>query len=90
MNVEELSAIRQGAELQSVKPYIDNDIAGMQKAVISFVLNAVNNGTLTPEIAMSKWVEFVSYTKLQQRLEQRIRVGQTIGANHVQDLDINR
>jgi hypothetical protein len=87
MKVEDLSAIREGAKIQSMKPYMDNEISGLQKAVISFVLAAVNNGTLTPEMALSKWVEYVSYVKLQQKLEQRIRIGQDIGAKNAQDLD---
>lgn len=87
MNENDLSAIRIGAELQSLKPYMDNEITGMQKAVVSFVLAAVNSGTLTPEVALTKWVEYISYSKLQQKLEQRIRVGQSVGATHSETLD---
>lgn len=87
MHEQELSAIRQGAEIQALKPYMDNEIAILQKAVVSFILASVNNGTLTPEIALSKWIEYVSYFKLQQKLEQRIRIGQSVGAEHAETLD---
>lgn len=87
MTPEDLGAIRSGAELQSVKPYMDAEIAGLQKAVVSFVLSAVVNGTLTPEIALSKWVEYISYTKLSQKLDQRIRVGQSVGSHNTDTLD---
>lgn len=88
MNVEELSIIRHGAELQNMKPYMDNEISSMQKAVVSFILAAVNNGTLTPEIAMSKWVEYVSYQKLGQKIDQRIRMGQDMGQKNSANLDL--
>lgn len=87
MTEEALSAIRTGAEIQSFKPYMDNEISGMQKSVVSFVLAAVNSGTLTPEVALTKWVEYVSYLKLQQKLEQRIRIGQSAGQSVSNELD---
>lgn len=87
MKIEDLAAVRMGAEIQSIKPYMDNEIAGMQKAVVSFILAAVNNGTLTPDIALSKWVEYISYQKLGMKLDQRIRVGQSVGATIEQNLD---
>lgn len=89
MNENDLSAIRIGAELQNMKPYMDSEIAGMQKAVVSFILAAVNNGTLTPDIALSKWVEYISYQKLGMKLEQRIRIGQSVGAQVGDNLDFH-
>lgn len=83
---EELGTIRKGAEMQNMKPYLDNEIAGMQKAVVSSVLAAVNNGNLTAEMALSKWMEYISYQKLLQKFEQRINIGVSIGAKR--NLDI--
>lgn len=88
MNVEDLGAIRRGADYQQMKPQLDNEIETMQKAVVSFVLAAVNNGSLTPEIALTKWVEYISYQKLQQKIDQRIRIGQSIGAANKETLDL--
>lgn len=82
----ELSAIRHGAEIQSMKPYMDAEIISMQKAVVSSVLQAVNDGSLTAEKALSKWMEYIAYQKLLQKLDQRIAVGASIGA--VRNLDI--
>lgn len=84
----DLGLIRVGAEIQSMKPYMDAEISGMQKAVVSSVLAAVNNGTLTMEMALTKWHEYISYYKLNQKLEQRIRIGQSVGA--VNNLDMNK
>lgn len=89
MKAEDLGAIRVGAEMQAVKPYIDSEIEGMKKAVVSSILQKVNDGSLTPDVALSKWVEYVAYIKLQQKYEQRIRMGQSIGAAQGNSLDIN-
>lgn len=88
MKVEELAVMRTGAELQNLQPYMNSEIIGMQKAIVSFVLSAVNNGTLTPEIAMSKWVEYIAYQKLNQKISQRIRMGQDLGQKNAITLDI--
>lgn len=87
MKVDDIAVVRNGAEMQNIKPYMDVEISSMQKAVVSFVLASVNNGTLTPEVALSKWIEYISYTKLQQRIDQRIRMGQTISDQVKQELD---
>lgn len=89
MNANDLAAIRSGAEMQSVKPYMDQEIGGLQKSVVSFVLAEVNKGTLTPEIAFAKWVEYTSYIKLQQKLDQRIAVGKSVGENNAGTLDFS-
>jgi hypothetical protein len=87
MKVEDLAAIRHGAELQSIQPYMEHEINGLMKAVVSFVLGAVNTGSLTPEVAFAKWVEYVSYVKLQQKIKQRIEVGRSIGEKEKLELD---
>lgn len=85
-NPAELQAIRYGADLTNYKPYIDNEIANMQKAVVSSVLAAVNNGSLTSEMALSKWMEYIAYQKLIQKFDQRIAVGVSVGSKR--NLDI--
>lgn len=87
MKVEDLAAIRSGAEIQSMKPYMDSEISNMQRAVVSSVLVAVNNGTLSAEMALSKWMEYIAYVKLNQKFEQRIRIGQAAGETHEVTLD---
>lgn len=86
MKTEDLSAIRYGAELANYKPYLDVEIQAMQKAVVSNVLANVNAGTLTQEMALSKWMEYIAYQKLTQKLDQRIKVGVSVGSK--QNLDI--
>lgn len=89
MKQEELTAIRLGAEMQNMKPYLVNEIDAMQKAVVNSVLAAVNGGSLTPEMALSKWMEYIAYMKLTQRVDQRIRIGQDIGIRAKDSLDFD-
>jgi len=87
MNEGDLAKIRHGAEIQQFKPYLDNEIEAMQKAVVSYVLHAVNAGELTADVALSKWMEYIAYVKLNQRLEQKVRIGQSVGAAQGDRLD---
>lgn len=74
MNAEALGQLRTSAEMAQLKPYMDTEVAAMQKAVVNSVLAAVNSGTLTPEMAMSKWMEYVAYHKMTQRFSQKIKM----------------
>lgn len=79
MKVEDLSAMRTGVELAAMKPYIDAEVDAMQRAVVNNVHQMVNDGTLTPEIALSKWMEYIAYRKLNQKFLQKINIGHSIG-----------
>jgi hypothetical protein len=89
MNVEQLGDIRVGSELQNIKPYIDHEVANMQRAVVNSVLSAVNSGELTPEMAMAKWMEYIAYMKLNQRFAQKIEVGKSVGQRVGNSLDFS-
>lgn len=89
MNPEDLGAIRVGATAQNFKPYLDGEIEALQKAVVNSVLSAVNNGTLTPDMALSKWMEYIAYKKLSQKFDQRIEVGKSVGAKIGPKLDFD-
>lgn len=68
---EELRAGRYAAELSGVKPYLDAEISSMQKSIVNSVTTAINSGTLTPDLALSKWHEYMAYTKLANRLTSK-------------------
>lgn len=87
MNAEKLAEVRYGAELQNFKPYIDNEITSMQMAIENSVLTAMNNGSLTAEMALTKWIEYLSYRKLGQRFSQKIQQGKT--ATNPETLDFS-
>lgn len=83
---QDLGLIRNGAKINEMKPYLDSEILNMQKAVVSSVLAAVNNGTLSAEMALSKWMEYIAYQKLSQKLDQRIQVGISLSTQNKLDI----
>lgn len=85
-NPSELSVIRQGVEISQIKPYLDSEIDAMHKAVVNSVLAAVNGGSLSAEMALSKWMEYIAYHKLRLKFDQRIAVGASLGTKR--NLDI--
>lgn len=89
MKAEDLAQIRTGAELSQMAPYVNSEVAGLQKAVVSTVLHAVNEGTLTPEMALSKWMEYIAYVKLNQKFSQRVAVGNSLANNYQTIIDIH-
>lgn len=76
---EDLADVRDGAVLQNMLPYARVEIDGMMRAVVNNVMSLVQSGCLTPEIAQQKWIEYVSYARLLQRFEQKVRVSQDKG-----------
>ena len=86
MKVEELAAMRTGVEIDAMRPYVQVEVDGMQRAVVNAVTMMVNEGTLTPEIAHAKWMEYIAYRKLLQRFDQKIKAGTDIGK--AQNLDL--
>lgn len=87
MKSEDLSAIQLGAKLQGTLPYFEEEVNNMQNAIVNSVLTAVNNGALTPDMAMSKWMEYIALRKLQQKFNQRIEIGKSVGAQIGSALD---
>lgn len=68
---EELLAGRYAAELQGVRPYLDAEISSLQKSVVNSVLTAINSNSLTPDLALSKWHEYMAFDKLSKRLTSK-------------------
>lgn len=72
MTVEELSALRLGAELQNLRPYLKMDIEQQITGVMNSVSALVNKNELTPELAMLKWMEVITLRRILTRTDQRI------------------
>lgn len=89
MKPEELGSIRAGATAQNFKPYLDAEIESMQRAIVNSVTAAINNGSFTSDMAMMKWLEFISYKKLGQKFDQKIEVGKSVGAHTGSKLDFD-
>jgi len=88
MKVEDLAAMRIGVEMDTIRPYVEAEVNEMQKFVVNTVTSLVNAGTLTPEIALAKWMEYIAYRKLLQRFDHKIKHGASLGGH--QNIDMSK
>jgi hypothetical protein len=56
--------LRVGAKLASSLPEIEEAITRMQEQTMGRVFGHIRGATLTPEMALSYWMEMHSYTRL--------------------------
>lgn len=75
---EDVEQLRLSAELQSVLPTITGEIDAMSKSVMNRVYIAISKGELTPEEAMSYWMEMYSYHRLTGRLNGRAKLADQV------------
>jgi hypothetical protein len=68
---KELADMRSAAKLASSFPEIEHEIDGMSRSTMLSVFADIRNGTLTPDKAMSYWMEMYSYSRLIKRFETK-------------------
>ena len=78
MNVRELEDLRVGAKLASSLPEITAEIEGMRSTVMVKAFNKISNGVLTPDEALSYWMELYSYSRLQKRFETKAAIADRV------------
>jgi hypothetical protein len=78
MTPEEVENLRIAADLQSVLPSITTEIDAMTRSVMNRVYIAIGKGELTPEEAMSYWMEMYSYHRLAGRLNTRAEMANQV------------
>lgn len=84
---KELGEIHDGARLLQMLPYLKAEADNAMRAIENSVMGLVNAGTLTPETAQQKWIEYISYRRMVQRMEQKVRMGTNLSANDSKLLD---
>ena len=88
MKLEEFANIKQGVVLEGFMPYLEMEVEKMVKGLENKTFSAINAGTLTPEVALSAWMERYALKRLLTSFEQRINVGQTVASLNARNLDI--
>lgn len=78
---DEDRSVRRAAFLQDALPEVDYEIEGMVKTTKSKAFKAIREGSLTPEQALSYWMELFSYDRLQNRLKQKANAAQSTETN---------
>lgn len=66
--------MREGARLMNHMPYIEAEISAGMRAVENSVLGLINSGDLTPERAQQKWIEWSTYKRMSQKMNQKVNV----------------
>lgn len=83
-----IAAAYSGARLQAVMDILEAEIARMTQAVEAKTFRSLEEGRLSPDMALSAWQEIHGYKKLLRKLETRIQVGQSAGEEEAYTLDI--
>jgi cell division septal protein FtsQ len=84
VNVEEMAALRTGAEIKQLLPYAEAEIRMMQKGIINGVMMDINSGKLTADAALQRWIEYVASERLLQRFNQK---GRMISTTDTSEMD---
>lgn len=71
MNEKEIHDLRVGAKLASGLPEISEEIASMIATTKNNVYAKIRSGTLTPQEALTAWMEMFSYDRLLKRFETK-------------------
>lgn len=74
----EIHQLRVGAKLASSMPEIADEVDKMIKSTQNKVFMKINKGELTPDQALSYWMEVYSYVRLLQRFETNVAVADQI------------
>jgi phage shock protein A len=82
MTPDGIESVRNVAFLRELMPYLEAELAKMDKALENKTFSAMNKGELTPQLALEAWIEKNSYAKLLGKLSQQVRIGQSIGEKH--------
>lgn len=79
---QEMGEVSQLARLQGFLPYLEDAIAKMQLAVVNRAKTAQTQGTLTSDLALALWMEFLANERLLARMGARERGAQGSAARY--------
>lgn len=74
----QIEEMRRAAKLASSMPEIEHEINGMQNTTMTQAFAAIRDGTLTPDKAMSYWMELYSYHRLTKRFETKAALAASV------------
>ena len=69
---------REAAKIAAGMPEIEAEIARMQNHTLATVYRLIRSGSLTPDAALSYWMEMHSYDKLLRGFEKKVSVAEQI------------
>lgn len=85
---EELAKISEGVKVSEfILPYLEVEIEKMEKAVENRIYAAIYTGKITPEMALTAWIEKRDLHGLLLRFKQKVLIGQGVGERLGVELD---
>lgn len=75
---EQLLDLSQGAKLSALQQPLEEDLAKLREQVYQRVFMAISKGELDPNAAVQAWHEVHAYHRIQQKINQRVRLGQSV------------
>ena len=88
LSMEETDTLGQVAQLAGFLPYLEEAIDKLDAALEAKVFRLLDTGQLTPQLAMFAWQEKLILRRLVRSFNTKIRVAQSIGEAHSDDLII--
>lgn len=85
-----LAKVQDVSVLSNFLPYIHREVDSLIHAVENRVFRELREGTLTPEAAMSAWMEVNALRQLSGRFDTRVRVGVSVGEEVATELQMDR
>lgn len=76
---EELVQVRDGARISGMLPYLEDYVERQIHIVEMRVFDQSDKGTLTPDGAVSAWMEVKALRRMVRSMKQKGRVGVSIG-----------
>lgn len=76
---KDLQKISEGARLQGFEPYLKDYVEKMERTLVNKVFRALEEKTLTPEVALYAWMELLSYRRLLRKFQQQVQIGIAVG-----------
>lgn len=86
MTPKDLGLIREGVRLQGFLPYLEDAVSKMEGQLEGRVFRLLDEGKLTPELALMAWMEKLAYRRLIRKFDQQVRIGQAVGAASAPEL----
>ena len=77
--VPKMTALSEGARLLHVLPYIEAEMAKLDKTQDALIFQQIDQGTLTPEAALTAWMNKRAYRRVLKGFQTRVQLGIAAG-----------
>lgn len=87
-NIDAMAKVNDGARIAHMLPDMEREIGSLMHTVETRMYQAIANGSLTPEAAVTAWHEMAAYRNLLKRYQTRVKVGESVAETHKRSFTI--